>query len=180
MWTMMQNDLLGKKLLSSFYLYRFHKHVSYDFSIINFCNPGVHYEMPCICIDTRGMTHNKRRRHTYSRHKIGTYCRVQYEHICEMWGSDISYNEVFQKIVASMNNNILLGIEHMEFVNRFLTRVSQNTTFRWMLRRWTGSLLRGTTMSGMPLRVPNGCLLKDWSVTEQYNINSTNTVFITQ
>ena len=28
-------------------------------------------------------------------------------------------------------------------------------------------------MCGMPLRVPSGCLLKDWSATEQYNINST-------
>jgi hypothetical protein len=51
--------------------------------------------------------------------------------------------------------------------------VSQNTTFRWMLRRWIGNWLTGTTTSGMPSRVQNGCLLKDWSVTEQYNINST-------
>jgi len=39
----------GKKvLIYSFYLYRFRKYVTYDFPIINFCNPGVHYETPCI------------------------------------------------------------------------------------------------------------------------------------
>jgi hypothetical protein len=33
----------------SFYLYRFCKYVSSGFHIINFfCNPGVHYEMPCM------------------------------------------------------------------------------------------------------------------------------------
>jgi hypothetical protein len=49
MWTTMKNNLLGKKFLScSFYLYRFHEYVLYGFPIINFCNPGVHYEMPCI------------------------------------------------------------------------------------------------------------------------------------
>jgi hypothetical protein len=38
-----------KKTFScSFYLYRFLKYVSYGFSIINFFNPGVHYETPCI------------------------------------------------------------------------------------------------------------------------------------
>jgi hypothetical protein len=48
MWTTMKNDLLGKKFLScSFYLYKFHKYVSYGFPITNFCNPTVHYEMPC-------------------------------------------------------------------------------------------------------------------------------------
>jgi hypothetical protein len=40
MWTMMKNNLLGKKFLScSFYLYWFRKYVSYGFPIINFCNP---------------------------------------------------------------------------------------------------------------------------------------------
>ena len=29
------------------------KHVSYGFPIINFCNPGVHYETPCIKTPTR-------------------------------------------------------------------------------------------------------------------------------
>jgi len=49
MWTTLDNNLLGKKFLScSFYLYRFRKYVSYGFPIINFCNPGVHYETPCI------------------------------------------------------------------------------------------------------------------------------------
>jgi hypothetical protein len=44
-----KNNLLGKKFLScSFYLYTFRKYVSYGFPIINFCNPGVHYETPCI------------------------------------------------------------------------------------------------------------------------------------
>ena len=39
----------GEKCLGcSFYLYRFRKYVSCDFPIINFCNPGVHYETPCI------------------------------------------------------------------------------------------------------------------------------------
>jgi hypothetical protein len=35
-------------LSCSFYLYRFRKYVSYGFPIINFCNPGVYYETPCI------------------------------------------------------------------------------------------------------------------------------------
>jgi len=49
MWTTMKNNLLGKNFLScSFYLYRFRKYVPYGFPIINFCNPGVHYETPCI------------------------------------------------------------------------------------------------------------------------------------
>ena len=54
----MKNNLLGKNFLScSFYLYRFRKYVSCGFPIINFCNPGVHYETPCIirqneCTDT--------------------------------------------------------------------------------------------------------------------------------
>jgi hypothetical protein len=39
----------GERILSCFfYLYRFRKYVSYGFPIINFCIPGVHYEMPCI------------------------------------------------------------------------------------------------------------------------------------
>jgi hypothetical protein len=51
MWTTMKNKLTGKKFLSCFlYLYRFCKYVSYGFPIINFCNPGVHYETPCIRI----------------------------------------------------------------------------------------------------------------------------------
>jgi len=52
MWTTMKNYLMGKKFLNcSVYLYRFRKYVSYGFPIINFCNPGVHYETPCIiCI----------------------------------------------------------------------------------------------------------------------------------
>jgi hypothetical protein len=38
-----------KKFLGcSFYLYRFHKCVSNSFPVINCCNPGVHYETPCI------------------------------------------------------------------------------------------------------------------------------------
>ena len=49
MWTTMKNNLLGKKCLScSFYLYRFRKYVSYGSPIINFCNPGVHCETPCM------------------------------------------------------------------------------------------------------------------------------------
>ena len=37
-----------EKILScSFCLYRFRKYVSCGFPIINFCNPGVHYETPC-------------------------------------------------------------------------------------------------------------------------------------
>ena len=37
-----------KNWVCSFCLYRFRKYVSYDFPITNFCNPGVHYETPCI------------------------------------------------------------------------------------------------------------------------------------
>ena len=44
-----EKNLLEKKFLScSFYLYRFNKYVSCGFPIINFCNPGVYYETPCI------------------------------------------------------------------------------------------------------------------------------------
>ena len=52
MWTTMKNNLLRKTFLScSFYRYRFRKYMSYGFPIINFYNPGVHYETPCIFID---------------------------------------------------------------------------------------------------------------------------------
>jgi hypothetical protein len=46
----MKNNLLRKKnfLSCSFYLQRFRKYVPYSFPILNFCNPGVHYETPCI------------------------------------------------------------------------------------------------------------------------------------
>ena len=42
----------GKFFCFSFYLYRFRKYVSYGFPIINFCNPGICYEMPCtyVCV----------------------------------------------------------------------------------------------------------------------------------
>jgi hypothetical protein len=51
MRTKMKNNLLEKKFLScSFYLYRFRKYVSYGFPVIHFCNPGVHYETPCIIL----------------------------------------------------------------------------------------------------------------------------------
>jgi len=36
----------GEKRSCYFCLYRFCKYVSYDFSIIHFCYPGVHYEIP--------------------------------------------------------------------------------------------------------------------------------------
>jgi len=43
-----EKQLNGEKFLScSFNLYRFRKYVSYGFPIINFCNPGLHYETPC-------------------------------------------------------------------------------------------------------------------------------------
>jgi hypothetical protein len=49
MWTTTKTTYWEKKKLScSFYLYRFHKYVSYGFPIINFCNARVHYETPCI------------------------------------------------------------------------------------------------------------------------------------
>jgi hypothetical protein len=32
-------------------LYRFHEYVSYGFPSINLCNPGVHYETPCISFE---------------------------------------------------------------------------------------------------------------------------------
>jgi hypothetical protein len=49
MWTTMKKKLTAKMFLScSFCLYRLHKYVSYGFPIINLCNPGVHYETPCI------------------------------------------------------------------------------------------------------------------------------------
>ena len=45
-----EKQLTGKKkvLSCSFHLYRFRKPVSSGFLIINFCNPGLHYETPCI------------------------------------------------------------------------------------------------------------------------------------
>jgi len=45
-----EKQLIGKKkcLSCSFYLYRFRKYMPYSFPIIIFCNPGVHYEMPCV------------------------------------------------------------------------------------------------------------------------------------
>jgi len=55
MWTTTKNNFLGEKkcLSCSFYLYRFRKYLSYGFPIINFRNPGVHYETPCIVGLTR-------------------------------------------------------------------------------------------------------------------------------
>jgi hypothetical protein len=32
--------------------------VSYGFPAINFCNPGVHYEMPCINKEKNGSSHS--------------------------------------------------------------------------------------------------------------------------
>jgi hypothetical protein len=45
-----EKQLTGEKknLSCSFYLYRFRTYVSYGFPIINFCNPRVQYETPCI------------------------------------------------------------------------------------------------------------------------------------
>ena len=44
-----EKQLTGTKILSSsFSLYMFRKYVPYGFPIINFCNPGVHYETSCI------------------------------------------------------------------------------------------------------------------------------------
>jgi len=60
-----EKQLTGKKILSfSFYLYRFRKYMSYGFPIINFCNPGVHYETPVefagrkfyVLVDNNGKT----------------------------------------------------------------------------------------------------------------------------
>jgi len=52
----MKNNLLGF-FFELFLLYRFRKYVFYGFPIINFCNPGVHYETPCIsdpiCINVK-------------------------------------------------------------------------------------------------------------------------------
>jgi hypothetical protein len=57
-WTTMKNSLLGKQILNcSFYLYRFRKYLSCGFPIINFCNPGVHYETPCISVCTTIFRH---------------------------------------------------------------------------------------------------------------------------
>jgi hypothetical protein len=42
------SSLLRCTFTFTFYLYRFRKYVSYGFRVINFCNPGVHYETPCI------------------------------------------------------------------------------------------------------------------------------------
>jgi len=48
MWTALEQNLLGNKILScSFYLHGFRKYVSHGFPIINLCNPGVDYETPC-------------------------------------------------------------------------------------------------------------------------------------
>ena len=52
-----EKQLTGKKkvLSRSFYLYRFRKYVSYGFPIINFYNPKVHYETPCIILVSKQM-----------------------------------------------------------------------------------------------------------------------------
>ena len=51
MWTTMENNLMGKHLLSCFfYLYRFRKYVSYGFPVISFYNHGVHYETSCMYV----------------------------------------------------------------------------------------------------------------------------------
>ena len=59
MWTTIKNNGLGEKNVfsCSFYLYRFRKCLSYGFPIINFCNPGVHYEKACILTFSRLMTY---------------------------------------------------------------------------------------------------------------------------
>jgi hypothetical protein len=43
-----EEQLTGGGLNSSFCVYRFRKYVSYGFPLVNFFNPGVHYETPCI------------------------------------------------------------------------------------------------------------------------------------
>jgi len=49
-----EKQLTVKNFLScSFYRYRLRKYVSYGFPIINFCNPGVRYETPCICVTSK-------------------------------------------------------------------------------------------------------------------------------
>ena len=45
-----QTPSFSKCLRCSFYLYRFRKYMPYGFPIIHFCNPGVHYETPCISV----------------------------------------------------------------------------------------------------------------------------------
>jgi hypothetical protein len=49
-----EKQLSGEKknLSCSFYQNRFRKYVSNAFPIINFCNPGVHYETPCMNKDS--------------------------------------------------------------------------------------------------------------------------------
>jgi len=54
----MKNNLLGKIFLScSLYLFSFRKYLSYGLPIINLCNPGVHYETPCILLLLPILTH---------------------------------------------------------------------------------------------------------------------------
>jgi len=51
MWTTMKKRSGREEALSfSLYLYRFRKWGSYGFPIIHFCNPGIHYETPCIIV----------------------------------------------------------------------------------------------------------------------------------
>ena len=45
-----EKQITEKKKSFSFYLYRFRKYVSYGLPVINFCNPGAHYEMPYISV----------------------------------------------------------------------------------------------------------------------------------
>jgi len=53
-----ENQLNGKRNLSfSFYLYRFLKYVTFGVRKIFFCNPGVHYETPCIVVYWRYIIH---------------------------------------------------------------------------------------------------------------------------
>jgi hypothetical protein len=69
-----EKQLTGKKFLScSFCLYMFHKYtyMSYGFPVINFCNPGVHYKMPCII--TKSAAHSKSQTYTGWSHMICRY-----------------------------------------------------------------------------------------------------------
>jgi hypothetical protein len=67
-----EKQLTGENILScSFNLYRFRKYLSYGFRIIHFCNPGVHFETLCICVQnaTKNVGCYGRRRAYYKKRR---------------------------------------------------------------------------------------------------------------
>jgi len=104
-------------LSCSFYLYRFRKYVSHGFPIINFCNPGVQYEKPCIVKPTRctnvsnlfyfGIT-------LYIIYNIFIYCNwfVNRGYMRSMFGQSFRPSSGVQDLTYSNRNCCLIASEN--------------------------------------------------------------------